>query len=87
MCFASESGFGRCGRRYGLTYKLKLPAVADLIMEARLVAQGEGRKLVIGADLKNALFGRQLPSDQAMHEAFTTNPAERIAGTRQAVAA
>ena len=73
---------------YALTCKLRLPAVADLAAEARLVARDNGRTGVTGRDLKRALLWRQLPSDQALREAFEpegTNVARRLERRTQTV--
>jgi len=62
---------------YALTCRMQLPAVSDTITEARYQARKHGRLAVTAIDLRNALLDYQIPSDEALREAFdgATKPA------------
>jgi hypothetical protein len=55
---------------YALTCKMRLPAVADTITEARHQARERDRFSVAATDLRNALLNYQIPSDEALQGAF-----------------
>ena len=55
---------------YALTCRLRLPAVADTIEEARFQARNHRRSQVNAADIHSALFDHKIPSSAAMHQAF-----------------
>jgi len=57
---------------YALTCKMRLPAVADTITEARHQAREHGRFSVAATDIRNALLDYQIPSDEALEQAFET---------------
>ena len=63
---------------YALTCRMQLPAVSDTITEARYQARKHGRLSVAAIDIRNALLDYQIPSDEALREAFhgATNPPE-----------
>jgi hypothetical protein len=60
---------------YALTCKMRLPAVVNTIEEARYQARRNGRSKVRATDIRAALLDYQIPSDEALQEAF--QPAER----------
>ncbi len=64
---------------YGLTSKMRLPAITSLIEESRLEARDHGRAAVIATDVHNAMMQYQIPSDQAMQYAFE-DPRLRLKG-------
>jgi hypothetical protein len=55
---------------YALTCKMRLPAVADTVEEARHQAHKAGRSQVIATDIRTALLDYQIPSDEALQNAF-----------------
>jgi len=55
---------------YAFTCKMRLPAVANTIEEARYQARKNGRPKVIGTDIRTALLDYQIPSDEALQNAF-----------------
>ena len=55
---------------YALTCRMQLPAVSDTITEARYQARKHGRLVVVAIDIRNALLDFQIPSDEALREAF-----------------
>jgi hypothetical protein len=55
---------------YALTCKMRLPAVAATVEEARFQARKNGRSQVVATDIRTALFDYQIPSDQALQQAF-----------------
>jgi ABC-type glutathione transport system ATPase component len=57
---------------YALTCKMRLPAVADTITEARHQAHERGRFCVAATDIRNALLDYRIPSDEALQQAFET---------------
>jgi hypothetical protein len=59
---------------YALTCKMRLPAVAGTIDEARYQARKAGRSCIAAADLRTALLDHQIPSDEALQRAFETPP-------------
>ncbi len=60
---------------YALTCEMRLPAVADTIMEARYQARRHGGSAVAATDIHAALLDYQIPSDEALQQAF--EPAEK----------
>jgi len=59
---------------YGLTCKMRLPAVADTIEEARYQARQSGRSVVAGVDIQKALLHYRIPTDGALQQAFAPRP-------------
>ena len=55
---------------YALTCKMRLPAVANTVEEARYQARKHGRSHVLATDIRTALLDYQIPSDEALHQAF-----------------
>jgi hypothetical protein len=55
---------------YGLTCKMRLPAVSNTIEEARYQARRHGRSNVLATDIRTALLDYQIPSDEALQQAF-----------------
>jgi hypothetical protein len=55
---------------YALTCKMRLPAVANTIEEARYQARKHNRSNILATDIRAALFDYQIPSDQALQQAF-----------------
>jgi hypothetical protein len=55
---------------YALTCKMRLPAVADTVEEARYQARKHGRSHVLATDIRTALLDYQIPSDEALQQAF-----------------
>jgi hypothetical protein len=55
---------------YALTCKMRLPAVANTIEEARYQARKQGRSHVLATDIRTALLDYQIPSDEALQQAF-----------------
>ena len=55
---------------YALTCKMRLPAVSNTIEEARYQARKHGRSRVLATDIRAALFDYQIPSDEALQQAF-----------------
>jgi hypothetical protein len=55
---------------YALTSKMRLPAVAATVEEARFQARKNGRSQVVAMDIRTALFDYQIPSDEALQQAF-----------------
>jgi hypothetical protein len=55
---------------YALTCKMRLPAVANTIEEARYQARSQGRSHIIAVDIRTALLDYQIPSDEALQQAF-----------------
>jgi hypothetical protein len=72
----------RCG--YALTCKMRLPAVAATVEEARYQAREAGRSYVVATDIRTALLDYQIPSDEALQRAFQSDqPSVRPAATLQ----
>ena len=67
---------------YALTCKMRLPAVAATIEEARYQARKAGRSCIAAADLRTALLDYQIPSDEAMQQTF--HPSENRRAVRAA---
>jgi hypothetical protein len=59
---------------YGLTCKMRLPAMADTIEEARYQARQDDRSVVTGVDIQKALLQYRIPTDGALHQAFAPRP-------------
>lgn len=55
---------------YALTCKMRLPAVANTVEEARYQARKSGRSNVRATDIRTALLDYQIPSDEALQQAF-----------------
>ena len=55
---------------YALTCKMRLPAVANTIEEARYQARKHGRSHVLATDIRTALLDYQIPSDEALQHVF-----------------
>ena len=55
---------------YALTCKMRLPAVADTIDEARYQARLEQRRQVAAKDIQKAILAYRIPSDGALRQAF-----------------
>jgi hypothetical protein len=55
---------------YALTCKMRLPAVAVTVEEARHQARKAGRSHIVATDIRDALLNYQIPSDEAMQQAF-----------------
>jgi hypothetical protein len=70
---------------YALTCKMRLPAVEAAIEEARYQARKAGRAHIVAADIRDAIIGYQIPSDEALAERFRT--AESRQPVRPATAA
>src|SRR6266849_4792326 len=69
---------------YALTCKMRLPAVAGAIEEARYQARKAGRSHVVATDIRTALLDYQIPSDEALQSAFQSDqPSVRPAVTLQ----
>jgi hypothetical protein len=66
---------------YAFTCKMRLPAVAATVEEARYQARKAGRSHIVGADLRSALLDYQIPSDEALHRAFETSPSYSTSST------
>jgi hypothetical protein len=64
---------------YALTCKMRLPAVAATIEEARYQARRAGRSHIIATDIRAALFDYQIPSDEAFQRAFQPVESQRTA--------
>jgi hypothetical protein len=58
---------------YALTCKMRLPAVANTVEEARYQARKAGRSYIIATDIRNALLDYQIPSDEALQSAFQSD--------------
>jgi hypothetical protein len=69
---------------YALTCKMRLPAVAATVEEARYQARKAGRSYVVATDIRTALLDYQIPSDEALQGAFQSDqPPVRPAVTLQ----
>jgi len=55
---------------YALTCKMRLPAVANTVEEARYQARQHGRSQILATDIRAALLDYQIPSDEALQQAF-----------------
>jgi hypothetical protein len=55
---------------YALTCKMRLPALAATVEEARYQARKSGRDRIIATDIRTALLDYQIPSDEAFQNAF-----------------
>ncbi|MGI8480687.1 MAG: AAA family ATPase [Chthoniobacterales bacterium] len=65
---------------YALTCKMRLPAVAGTIEEARYQARKSGRSHLVATDIHNAILGYQIPSDEALQQAFRSGEKQRTVG-------
>ncbi|HEU5246947.1 MAG TPA: AAA family ATPase [Candidatus Udaeobacter sp.] len=81
---APHPDFVRMVVGYALTCKMRLPAVAGTIEEARYQARKIGRPHVVATDIRTALLDYQIPSDQALQNAIQSDEASlRLAVTVQ----
>ncbi len=81
---APHPDFVRMVVGYALTCKMRLPAVAGTIEEARYQARKAGRPHVVATDIRTALLDYQIPSDEALQNAFQSDqPSLRRAVTVQ----
>jgi hypothetical protein len=55
---------------YALTCKMRLPAIVATAEEARYQARKSGRDRIIATDIRTALLDYQIPSDEALQNAF-----------------
>jgi hypothetical protein len=58
---------------YALTCKMRLPAVAATVKEARYQTRKAGRSYVVATDIRTALLDYQIPSDEAIQSAFQSD--------------
>jgi hypothetical protein len=65
---------------YALTCKLRLPAIAHTIEEARYQARKQNRSRLLATDIQAALLNYQIPSDAALQQAFETQGKARSSG-------
>ncbi len=69
---------------YALTCKMRLPAIAATVEEARYQARKAGRSHLVATDIRTALLDYQIPSDEALQNAFQSDqPSVRAAVTLQ----
>src|SRR5713226_7268505 len=69
---------------YALTCKMRLPAIAATVEEARYQARKAGRSHFVATDIRTALLDYQIPSDEALQSAFQPDqPSVRPALTLQ----
>jgi len=81
---APHPDFVRMVVGYALTCKMRLPAVAGTVEEARYQARKAGRSHVVATDIRTALLDYQIPSDEALQSAFQSDqPSVRPAVTLQ----
>jgi hypothetical protein len=81
---APHPDFVRMVVGYAPTCKMRLPAVAGTIEEARHQARKAGRPHVVATDIRTALLDYQIPSDEALQNAFQSDqPSLRLAATVQ----
>jgi hypothetical protein len=62
---------------YALTCKMRLPAVAETIQEARYQARKNGRSQISATDIRSALLDYRIPSDEALQQAFEPTSGRR----------
>lgn len=55
---------------YALTCKMRLPAVASTVEEARYQVRKAGREQIVATDIRTALLNYQIPSDEALQQVF-----------------
>ena len=55
---------------YALTCKMQLPAVANTVEEARYQARKHSRSQILATDIRAAILDYQIPSDEALQQAF-----------------
>jgi len=81
---APQPDFVRMVIGYALTCKMRLPAVANTVEEARYQARKAGRSHVVATDIRTALLDYQIPSDETLQSAFQSDrPLARPAATLQ----
>ncbi len=79
---APHPDFVRMVVGYALTCKMRLPAIAATVEEARYQARKASRSHLVATDIRTALLDYQIPSDEALQSAFQTNqPSVRPATT------
>jgi hypothetical protein len=67
---APHRDFVRMVVGYALTCKMRLPAVVVTVEEARYQARKAGRAHIVATDIRTALLDYQIPSDEALQQAF-----------------
>ncbi len=81
---APHPDFVRMVVGYALTCKMRLPAIAATVEEARYQARKAGRSHLVATDIRTALLDYQIPSDEALQSAFQPDqPSVRPALTLQ----
>jgi len=70
---APHPDFVRMVVGYALTCKMRLPAVAGTVEEARYQARKAGRPHIVATDIRTALLEYQIPSDEALQNAFQSD--------------
>jgi hypothetical protein len=58
---------------YALTCKMRLPAVAATVEEARYQARKANRSHIVATDIRTALLDYQIPSDESLQNAFQSD--------------
>jgi len=71
---AAHPDFIRLVVGYALTCNMQLAAVAKTVEEARYQARKAGRSHIVAADIRTALLDYQIPSDQALQNAWDSPP-------------
>jgi AAA domain len=62
---------------YALTCRMRLPAVANTVEEARYQARKHNRSQILATDIRAALLDYQIPSDEALQQAFQSTEKRR----------
>ena len=70
---APHADFIRTVVGYALTCKMRLPAIAKTVEEARYQARKHGRSDIVATDIRDALLNYQIPSDEALQNAFQSD--------------
>jgi hypothetical protein len=52
---------------------MRLPAIANTVEEARYQARRHGRSHIVVTDIRDAILNYQIPSDEALQNAFQSN--------------
>jgi KaiC/GvpD/RAD55 family RecA-like ATPase len=68
---------------YALTCKMRLPAIVATIDEARFQARKANRSYIVATDIRTALLDYQIPSDEALRNAFQSDRLSRGPATVQ----
>ena len=81
LCNRNSYGTVHCSQTLSplITREMCLSAVADTVKEARYQARRNGRSRVVATDIRTALLDYQIPSDEAIRNAFAT-PERRLPG-------